>query len=148
VGAPSNLIELAYEASIRLNLPPEERKRSVPVLISELRERLDVLSKAQTEEQFFYTAGGYTYDLNLLGGVLIKPDHTEVSVEDSQRKTLPLAKELAVKCSKTEICKEHALPHFLAAADILQKVQLLPADGTVLVKVADDIGIALGSDEP
>jgi hypothetical protein len=46
VGAPSNLIELAYEASIRLNLPPEQRQRSVPLLIREVRERLDVLSKA------------------------------------------------------------------------------------------------------
>ena len=71
-----------------------------------------------------------------------------MSVEDSRRKTLPLAKELAVKCSKTERCKEHALPYFVAAADILQKVQLLPADGSVLVKVADEIGIALGSDKP
>lgn len=148
VGAPNNLIEFAYEASARLNLPPEERKRSAPLLIRELRERLDALFKAQTEEQFFYTAGAYTYDLNLLGGILIRPDHPEVSVEESQRKTLPVAKELAVKCSKAEICKELALPHFVAAADILQKVQLLRADGTVLVKVADDIGIALGSDEP
>ena len=147
VRAPSNLIDLAYEASVRLNLPPEERKRPVPPLIRDLRVALDKLPKAQTEEQFFYTAGGFTYDLNLLGEDLIKPEYTDTTVEDSRRKTLLLANELAAQCSTTERCKQYVLPYFVAAASILQKAQLLPADGSVLVRVSDDIGIALGRDE-
>jgi ankyrin repeat protein len=146
VGAPDNLIHLAFEASTRLNLPAEERKGPVPPLIRDLRVELDKLCKAHTEEQFSYTAGGFTYDLNLLGEAVKSPDHPEVSVEDSRRKILPIANELAVQCSATAGCRESALPYFLTAGEILKKGQLLPADGSMLVKVSDDIGIALGSD--
>jgi hypothetical protein len=147
VKGPSNLIELAYEASVRLNLPVEERKGPVPPLIRDLRAALDKLPKAQTEEQFFYTAGGFTYDLNLLGEGVKNPERAEASVEDSRRKILPRINELAVHCSTTEGCKERVLSYFLAASEILKKAQLLPADGSALVKVSDDIGTALGSDE-
>jgi hypothetical protein len=145
VGAPDNLIQLAFEVSTRLNLPAEQRKGPVPPLIRDLRVELDKLCKAHSEEQFSYTAGGFTYDLNLLGEAVKSPDHPEVNVEDSRRKILSIANELAVQCSTAEGCRESALPYFLTAGEILKKAQLLPADGSMLVKVSDDIGIALGS---
>src|SRR5260370_871056 len=148
VGAPSDLIELANQAHIHLNLPPEERKGRVPPLMRDLRARLDRFCKAQTEGQFFYSAGGFTYALTLLGVDVKNPGDAQVSVEDSRRTTLPLAKAMVAQWSTTEGCKEHALSSFSAAAAILKKAQLIPTDGFALVKVSGDIEAALGGDEP
>ena len=65
VGAPEELSDLAQQTSTRLAVPLENRKGSAPPLITELRKRLDTFCVAQTEEQFFYAMGGFTYDLNL-----------------------------------------------------------------------------------
>src|SRR6266513_1845337 len=147
VAAPSDVMELANRAAIQLNLRPEERPDSVPILIRELRVRLDKLCKAQTEEQFFCTAGGFTYDLSLFGEDVKDPGHAKVSVEDGRRKTLLLASALAAQCSATAGCKERAVLYFSAVTNILKKEQLGPADGSLLVTVSENIGKALSSDE-
>ena len=147
VAAPSDLMELANRAAIQLNLRPEERPDSVPILIRELRVRLDKLCKAQTEEQFFFAAGGFTYDLSLFGEDVKDPGHAKVSIEDGRRKTLLLASALAAQCSATAGCKERALLYFSAVTNILKKEQLGSADGSLLVTVSENIGKALSSDE-
>jgi len=147
VAAPGDLIVLANQAAIQLKLPPRERDGSVPVLIRELRVRLDILCKAQTEGQFFCTAGGFTYDLTLFGEDVKDPGHAKVNVEDSRRKTLLVTSTLAAQCSASAGCKERALLYFTAAANILKKEQLVPADGSLLVTVSENIGKALGSGE-
>ena len=147
VAAPSDLMELANRAAIQLNLRPEERPDSVPILIRELRGRLDKLCKAQTEEQFFCAAGGFTYDLSLFGEHVKDPGHAKVSIEDGRRKTRLLASALAAQCSATAGCKERALLYFSAVTNILKKEQLGPADGSLLVTVSENIGKALSSDE-
>jgi len=147
VAAPSDLMELANRAAIQLNLRPEERPDSVPILIRELRGRLDKLCKAQTEEQFFCAAGGFTYDLSLFGEHVKDPGHAKVSIEDGRHKTLLLASALAAQCSATAGCKERALLYFSAVTNILKKEQLGPADGSLLVTVSENIGKALSSDE-
>jgi len=148
VAAPGDLIELANRAAFQLKLRPRERDSSVPILIRELRVRLDKLCKAQTEEQFFCTAGAFTYDLTLFGEDVKDPGHAKVSVEDGRRKTLLLTSALAAQCSASAGCKERALLYFTAAANILKKEQLVPADGSLLVTVSENIGKALGSNEP
>src|SRR5438552_2925014 len=147
VAAPNDLMELANRAAIQLNLRPEERPDSVPILIRELRGRLDKLCKAQTEEQFFCAAGGFTYDLSLFGEHVKDPGHAKVSIEDGRHKTLLLASALAAQCSATAGCKERALLYFSAVTNILKKEQLGPADGSLLVTVSENIGKALSSDE-
>ena len=147
VAAPGDLIVLANQAAIQLKLPPRERDGSVPVLIRELRMRLDILCKAQTEGQFFCTAGGFTYDLTLFAEDVKDPGHAKVNVEDSRRKTLLVTSTLAAQCSASARCKERALLYFTAAANILKKEQLVPADGSLLVTVSENIGKALGSGE-
>ena len=147
VAAPGDLIELANRAAIQLNLRPEERADPVPILIRELRGGLDKLCKVQTEEQFFCAAGGFTYDLTLFGEDVKDPGHAKMNVEDGRRKTLLLASALAAQCSATAGCKERALLYFSAAANILKKEQLLPADGSLLVTVSENIGKALSSNE-
>ena len=147
VAAPGDLIELANRAAVQLNLRPEERANSVPILIRELRVRLDKLCKAQTEEQFFCAAGGFTYDLTLFGEDVKDPGHAKGNVEDGRRKTLLLTSALAAQCSATSGCKERALLYFSAAANILKKEQLVPADGSLLVTVSENIGKVLSNDE-
>src|SRR6266550_2425108 len=147
MAAPGDLIELANQAAIQLKLRTRERDSSVPVLIRELRVRLDKLCKAQTEGQFFCTAGAFTYDLTLFGEDVKDPGHAKVSVEDGRRKTLLVTSTLTAQCSASAGCKERALLYFTAAANILKKEQLVPADGSLLVTVSENIGKALGSNE-
>src|SRR6266480_2706658 len=147
MAAPGDLIELANQVAIQLKLRTRERDSSVPVLIRELRVRLDKLCKAQTEGQFFCTAGAFTYDLTLFGEDVKDPGHAKVSVEDGRRKTLLVTSTLTAQCSASAGCKERALLYFTAAANILKKEQLVPADGSLLVTVSENIGKALGSNE-
>src|SRR6266480_3898114 len=147
VAAPGDLIELADRAAFQLKLRQRERDSSVPILIRELRVRLDKLCKAQTEGQFFCTAGAFTYDLTLFGEDVKDPGHAKGSVEEGRHKTLLLTSALAAQCSASAGCKERALLYFTAAANILKKEQLVPADGSLLVTVSENIGKALGSNE-
>ena len=147
VGAPEELSDLAQQTSTRLAVPLENRKGSAPPLIAELRKRLDTFCVAQTEEQFFYAMGGFTYDLNLLGKDLGKPEKVEPSVEESRRKDFLLASSFAAQCAAISECKERALSYLSDAANLLQKTPLLSADGPTLQKLSDEIGIALGTED-
>src|SRR5467141_4994892 len=147
VGAPEELSDLAQQTSTRLAVPLENRKGSAPPLIAELRKRLDTFCVAQTEEQFFYAMGGFTYDLNLLGKDLGKPEKAEPSVEESRRKDFLLASSFAAQCAAISECKERALSYLSDAAILLQKTPLLSADGITLQKLSDEIGIALGTED-
>jgi hypothetical protein len=147
VAAPGDMIELANRVALQLKLRQRERDSSVPILIRELRVRLDKLCKAQPEGQFFCAAGGFTYDLTLFGEDVKDPGHAKGSVEEGRRKTMLLTSSLAAQCSASAGCKERALLYFTAAANILKKEQLVPADGSLLVTVSENIGKALGSGE-
>jgi hypothetical protein len=147
VAAPGDLIELANRVAFQLKLRQRERDSSVPILIRELRARLDKLCKAQTDEQFFCAAGAFTYDLTLFGEDVKDPGHAKMSVEEGRRKTLLATSALAAQCSASAGCKERALLYFTTAANILKKEQLVPADGSLLVTVSENIGKALGSSE-
>jgi len=147
VGAPEELSDLAQETSTRLAVPLDNRKGSAPPLITELRKRLDTFCVAQTDERFFYAVGGFTYDLNLLGKDLGKPEQVEARVEESRRKVFFLANSFATQCAAISECKERALSYLSDAANLLQKTPLLSGDGTTLQKLSDEIGVALGTED-
>ena len=148
VGGPEDLAELAQVTSNRLSFPPEDRKATAPALIGDLRRRLDKFSLAQNGDGFFYAAGGFTYDMNLLGQELTRPDYVAASVEEHRRTLLPLASNFATRCAAIADCKERALSYLSDAANLLQKSPMLPADGAALQKLCDTIGVALGTDNP
>ena len=147
VGAPEELSDLAQQTSTRLAVPLENRKGSAPPLIAELRKRLDTFCVAQTDGQFFYAVGGFTYDLDLLGKDLGKPGQVEARVEESRRKVFLLANSFATQCAAISECKERARSYLSDAANLLQKTPLLSADGTTLQKLSDEIGVALGTED-
>ena len=148
IGAPSELVELASQARVQLKLSSRQSS-SGPVLrlIHGLRVGLDGFCKSHAEENFFYSAGGFTYRLNLLGEDMKRPDQAHVSVEDTRRAVLPLANAMAEQCSVAVDCKERALIYFLDVTTILKKAQLAPADGTALVKASSEIEAALSGEE-
>jgi ankyrin repeat protein len=148
VGAPDDLIVFAQQASTRLAVPPEERKGSVPVLVSELHKRLDTYCLTQPGGQFFYTSGGVTYDMSLLGQELSKPGHEETKTEETRKNIAPLAANMAAQCVAITECKVRALSYITDAASLLQQSPMLPSDGATLQKLCDQIGVALGTDEP
>ena len=147
VAGPEDIIELAQVTSNRLAFPPEERKVPAPPLISDLRKRLDTYCRAQTDEQFFYTVGGFTYDLNLLGQDLAKPELMAARIEASRRNDLPLATTFAAQCETVPECRDVALAYFSEAVNLLKKSPMLPDDGSALLKLADGIAVALGTDD-
>jgi ankyrin repeat protein len=147
VTAPTDLIELAHQANVRLDAPTEDNTGSLARVVRDLRARLDKYCRAQADGEFFYAAGGYTMDLTLLGEKLKNPQEAAPSVEDGRRKTVPVAAVIAAECSATENCKEHALPYFVSAATILRKPRLGPADGPALVSVSSDLERTLSGDE-
>jgi ankyrin repeat protein len=147
VGAPQELSDLAQETSKRLALPPENRKGSAAPLITELRKRLDTFCVRQTDEQFFYTVGGFTYDLNMMAEDLGKSEQVEARVEESRRRVFLLANNFVLQCAAISECKERALSYLSGAANLLQKSPLLSADGTTLQKLSDEIGFALGTED-
>ena len=146
VGAPEELSDLAQETSVRLAVPLENRKGSATPLITELRNRLDAFCVGQTDEHFFYTAGGFTYDLKLLGEDVGKREQMEERVEESRRKAFLFAKSLATRCAAIYECRERALSYLSDAANLLQKTPLLSADGTTLQKLSDEIAVTLGTE--
>jgi ankyrin repeat protein len=147
LGAPGDLIELARQAAIHLSLSPREHNGPLVHMIRDLRARLDGFCEAQTAGRFFYAAGGFTYNLILLGEAVGDPNNTDAIIEESRRKTLSIANAMAAECSANEGCKEHAISYFLAATTLLKKSHLIPADGLALSKASADIEQTLSGDE-
>ena len=146
VGATEDLANLAQQISVRLTSPPDDKSPLLP-LITDLRQRLDTFCLGQPEEKFFYTAGGFTYELDLLGRNLSNANQGETSIEESRRKLLPLATKHGEQCALIAECKERALSYFSDSATLLQKTSLLPEDGTSLQKLSEEIGVALGTED-
>ena len=147
VGGPEDLIDLAQQTFTRLGYTPNDRNGHVQPPISDLRKRLDAYCLAQTDEKFFYAAGRFTYELDLLGQNLSKRDAREAKIEDARRKLLPLATSFAAQCAAISECKARARSSFSDSAGILQKTALLSEDGTTLRKLSDDISVALGVED-
>lgn len=148
LAAPDDLISAAQQASTLLAVPPEERKTFVPSRIEELRTKLNTYCHSQGGQQFFYLAGRTTYDMNLLGRELAEPQHVEAKTEETRKNILPLATNMAKQCAGITECKLRALSYISDAANLLQQSPLRSADGAALQKLCEQIGIALGSDEP
>ena len=148
IAAPDDLISLAQQASTRLAVPPEARQGTIPTMISDLRTRLNAYCMAQTTQQFFYLVGGFTYDMSLLGQQLAKPQHVEAQTEETRKLLLPSATSMVTQCAGFTECKMRALSYISDASNLLQQSPLQPADGKTLQHLCDQIGIALGTDEP
>lgn len=147
LSAPGDLLELTSQVYSRLNSSSKQNKGPIARVIHDLRVRLDAFCKAQKDEELFYTAGGFTYRVNMFGEDLKRPDEAQTSVEDSRREILPVATIMAVRCSGAARCKDRAGQLFLDVAAILKKLQLAPTDGAVLVRDSDQIEIALSGEE-
>jgi hypothetical protein len=147
VSAPSDLLDLAHQAYLLLNSPPQD-KETVTLQIRALRARLNRFCMRETTEQFFYMAGEFTSSLTRLAEDLANPERSQGQVEDDRRKALSLADILAAECSASDGCKEHGLPYFLAARTALQSARLITTDRSVLTKAAADIEAEFGGLAP
>jgi ankyrin repeat protein len=148
VAAPDDLVSLAQQASTRLAVPPEERKGSISDMISELHDRMNKFCYSQAAQKFFYSAGAFTYDMNLLGQELRQASSAEDKNEQARINLSPLATNLVQQCSGVTDCKIRALPYISDSANLLQQSPLHASDGDALKKLSDQISIALGTDEP
>ena len=146
VGAPEDAISLAQQASARLSAPSEERNGAYRSLINDLHNRVSSYCLSQPE-QFFFTAGGFTYDMNLLGQEVSKSQGAEVKIEETRKNILPIAAHMAARCANISECNVRALKYMSDAANLLRQSPLLPPDGASLQKLCDQISVALGTDE-
>lgn len=147
VSALQDLIDLAQQVTARLSASPEERKKTVPTLAGELHSKLNQYCLALPDEQFFYSAGGFTYDVSRFGLDLSKSQLFNESSEATRVNLLPLATSIATQCKYFVDCKDAAASFFGEVADTLAKTPLGSAEGKSLVKVCDEIGVSLGSDD-
>jgi ankyrin repeat protein len=148
VSAPQDLIELSQQAVAKLSASPEDRRKTIPALSSELHNRLNQYCLALPDEQFFYSAGTFTYDVSRFGQDLTKSQTFNESNEATRVGLLPLATSIASQCKYFVDCKDAAASFFAEVTDTLSRTPLGVAEGKSLVQVADEIGVALGSDEP
>ncbi len=148
IGAPDDLVSLAQQASTRLAVPPEERKGSLSDMISDLHDRLNKFCYSPAGQKFFYSAGVFTYDINLLGQELRLARPSEDQNEQARKNLSPLAANLVQQCSGITTCKVRALSYISDSASLLQQSPLHAGDGDTLKKLSDQISIALGTDEP
>src|SRR5438270_459257 len=146
VGAPEDAISLAQQASARLSAPSEERNGAYRSLINDLHNRVSSYCLSQPE-QFFFTAGGFTYDMNLLGQEVSKSRGAEVKIEETRKNILPIAAHMAARCANISECNVRASKYMSDAANLLRQSPLLPPDGASLQKLCDQISVALGTDE-
>jgi hypothetical protein len=147
VGAPQDLRDLSQLAVTRLSAAPEDRQNTIPALSAELHGKLNQYCLALRDEQFFYSAGTYTYDVSHFGQDLTKSQMFDEASEKARVNLLPLAANIATQCKYYVDCKGAAASFFAEIAETLSRTPLGSADGKSLVKVADEIGVALGSEE-
>jgi uncharacterized protein len=147
VSAPQDLIDRAQQAVARLSASADDRKNTIPTLAGELHDKLNQYCLALPDEQFFYSAGTFTYDVSRFGQDLSRAPAFSESSEATRVNLLPLATSMATQCKYFVDCKEPAAAYFAEVADTLSKTPLGSAEGKVLVNVSDEIGVSLGSDE-
>jgi hypothetical protein len=149
VGAPEDLIDLAQHTFTSLAYPQDNGNPELPpqLPVSELRKRLDAYCQSQPDGSFFYAAGGYSYELNLLGQYLATQNSLGADLEDAHRRLLPLSTGFAAQCAAILECKDRALGFFSNSVVILQKPTLVSEDGVALRELSNEIGIALGTQE-
>lgn len=145
LGAPEDLSDLAQKTLTRLSFPSDSHKEPIQPLIVQLRHRLDAYCLLQTDGEFFYEAGNFTYELNVLGKNLGETDQGNASIEDSRLKLLALANNLVVRCTAIAECKERGLGSLSDAANVLKRNRLVPADGMALRTLANEIEVVLGT---
>jgi len=147
VSAPQDLLDLSQQTVARLSASADDRKTTMPALSAELHSKLNQYCLAKPDEQFFYSAGTYTYDVSRFGQDLTKSQTFEQASENTRVTLLPLATSIATQCKYYVDCKDAAASFFTEIADTLSRTPLGSGDGKALVKVADEVGVALGSDE-
>ena len=147
LGGPEDLIELAQKTSTRLSFPSEQNKEPIQPLIVELRERLDAYCLSPADGKFFYEAGSFTYELNLLGKTLREADHGDAGMEETRLTLLALANTFLARCATIAECKERGLSQLSDVANVLKQSPLVPADGTKLQTLANELGVALGTED-
>jgi hypothetical protein len=147
VSAPQDLLDLSQQAVARLSAPADDRKATMPALSAELHSKLNQYCLAMPDQQFFYSAGAYTYDVSRFGQDLTKSQTFEQASENTRATLLPVATSIATQCKYYVDCKDAAASFFTEIVDTLSRTPLGSGDGKALVKVADEIGVALGSDE-
>lgn len=148
VEAPDTTIRVVNDLSTQLAGAPEQRKESVPAALPGVRKLLNAVGMEAGDDQFFYVAGQFTYDLSLFGGYLTRkerPGEVRNAPESISQATAAI---VLMQCSAAVPCKDRALPDFQRVAEILQKPELVSADGATLMKLSDDIAVALGTSEP
>jgi hypothetical protein len=147
VGAPQELIGTAQQAVARLSGSPDDRKSTMPALAGELHNKLNQYCLALPDEQFFYSAGTFTYDVSRFGQDLMKSPTFDEAGENRRTDLALVASSMTTKCKYFVDCKEAAASFFGEVADTLARTPLGSGDGKSLVKVCDELGIALGSDQ-
>lgn len=147
VSAPDDLTELVQQLVARLSANPDDRKSTVPPLSSELHNKLNQYCLSLPDEQFFYSAGMFTYDVSRYGQDLTKAPTFDEASEATRVNLTPMATSIATQCKYFLDCKEAAAAFFAEVADTLSRTPLGAGDGKALTKVADEIGVSLGSDE-
>jgi ankyrin repeat protein len=147
VSAPQDLVELSQQAVAKLSASPEDRRNTIPALSSELHNKLNQYCLTLPDEQFFYSAGTFTYDVSRFGQDLTKSQMFNESNEATRVGLLPLATSIATQCKYFVDCKDAAVSFFSEVTDTLSRTPLGAAEGKSLVQVADEIGVSLGSDE-
>jgi len=86
--------------------------------------------------------GGFTYDLNLLGKDLGKPEKVEPSVEESRRKDFLLASSFAAQCAASPNARSARSPTCRTPPIFSRKPHCSPRT-EYAAKLSDEIGIAL-----
>jgi ankyrin repeat protein len=147
LGAPDATIRVVNVLSTQLATPPEQRKESVSAALPDFRKRLNAVGMDAEADQFFYVAGQFTYDLSLFAGQLTRKERPGEVQTPPASITDAAAAILARQCSATPLCKDRALPSFQRVVELLQKPELVSADGAALLKLSDDIAVALGTSE-
>ena len=119
----------------------------MPALASNLHNKLNQYCLALPNAQFFYSAGSLTYDVSRFGQDLNKSQMFGETNETARANLQLVAASIATQCKYFADCQEAAGSFFGEITDTLSRTPLGAGDAKSLVKVCDEIGVALGSDE-